>query len=42
LFVSAFQLAFPAEKLKSKKQKQTAKSKTDFWNAEKQVSEKMN
>jgi hypothetical protein len=30
MFVSAFQLAFPVEKLKSKKHKQTAKSKTSF------------
>jgi hypothetical protein len=35
LFVSAFQL-------KSKKQKQIAKSKTDFWNAEKKAYEEMN
>jgi hypothetical protein len=35
LFVSTFQLAFLTKKLKSKKQKQTAKSKISFWNVEK-------
>jgi hypothetical protein len=42
LFISASQLAFPAEKLRSQKQKQTANFSTDFWNVEKQASEKMN
>jgi hypothetical protein len=42
LFVSASQLAFPAEKLRSQKQKQTVNFSTGFWNAKKQVSEEMN
>jgi hypothetical protein len=44
LFISAFQLVFLTEKLKSKKKKkkQTMKIKTDFWSAEKQTSEEMN
>jgi hypothetical protein len=42
LFVLASQLAFPAEKLRSQKQKQTVNFSTDFWNAEKQASGEMN
>jgi hypothetical protein len=42
LFVLASQLAFPVEKLRSKKQEQTLDFSTGFWNAEKQASKKMN
>jgi hypothetical protein len=42
LFVYAFQLAFPAEKLESQKQEQTSNFLAGFWNAEKQESEEMN
>jgi hypothetical protein len=42
LFVSASQLAFSVEKLRSQNQKQTANFSTGFWNTEKQASEEMN
>jgi hypothetical protein len=35
LFVFGSQLAFPAEKLRNQKQKQTTNFSTGFWNAEK-------
>jgi hypothetical protein len=42
MFVPASHLAFSAEKLRSQKQEQAINFSTDFWNAEKQVSEEMN
>jgi hypothetical protein len=42
LFVCASEMIFSAEKLKSQKQEHTSNFSADFWNAEKQASEKMN
>jgi hypothetical protein len=42
MFVPASHLAFSAEKLRSQKQEQAINFSTDFWNAEKQVSEEIN
>jgi hypothetical protein len=42
MLVPASQLAFPVEKVKSQKQKQTTNLSTGFWNAKKQAYEEIN
>jgi hypothetical protein len=42
MLVSASQPAFPVEKLRRQKQKQTSNFSTGFWNAKKQASKEIN